>query len=87
MYVILSYLFYTLAVIAGYIAAYDLLLQIFPEYGLLEILVGFVATAMFFPLVPVYSGFTNGDWVLTIICFGSIFLGVILGNQARKNRA
>tara|TARA_X000000368_G_scaffold269700_1_gene213710 strand:+ start:474 stop:737 length:264 start_codon:yes stop_codon:yes gene_type:complete len=87
MYVILSYLFYSLAVIAGYIAAYDLLLQIFPEYGLLEILVGFVATAMFFPLVPVYSGFTNGDWVLTIICFGSIFLGVILGNQARKNRA
>ena len=86
MYVILSYLFYSLAVIAGYIAAYDLLLQIFPEYGLLEILVGFVATAMFFPLVPVYSGFTNGDWVLTIICFGSIFLGVILGNQARKNR-
>ena len=87
MYVILSYLFYSLAVIAGYIAAYDLLLQIFPEYGLLEILVGFVATAMFFPLVPVYSGFTNGDWVLTIICFGSIFMGVILGNQARKNRA
>ena len=87
MYIILSYLFYSLAVIAGYIAAYDLLLQIFPEYGLLEILVGFVATAMFFPLVPVYSGFTNGDWVLTIICFGSIFLGVILGNQARKNRA
>ena len=87
MYTILSYLFYSLAVIAGYIAAYDLLLQIFPEYGLLEILVGFVATAMFFPLVPVYSGFTNGDWVLTIICFGSIFLGVILGNQARKNRA
>ena len=87
MYVILSYLFYSLAVIAGYVAAYDLLLQIFPEYGLLEILVGFVATAMFFPLVPVYSGFTNGDWVLTIICFGSIFLGVILGNQARKNRA
>ena len=87
MYIILSYLFYSLAVIAGYIAAYDLLLQIFPEYGLLEILIGFVATAMFFPLVPVYSGFTNGDWVLTIICFGSIFLGVILGNQARKNRA
>lgn len=58
MYTILSYLFYSLAVIAGYIAAYDLLLQIFPEYGLLEILVGFVATAMFFPLVPVYSGFT-----------------------------
>ncbi len=86
MYTILSYLFYSLAVIAGYIAAYDLLLQIFPEYGLLEILIGFVATAMFFPLVPVYSGFTSGDWVLTMICFGSIFMGVILGNQARKNR-
>tara|TARA_X000000368_G_scaffold364603_1_gene310401 strand:- start:63 stop:326 length:264 start_codon:yes stop_codon:yes gene_type:complete len=87
MYTILKYLFYSLAFIAGYIAAYDLLLQIFPEYGLLELLVGFVATAMFFPLVPVYSGFTSGDWVLAIICFGSIFIGVIFGNLARKNRA
>ena len=86
MYIILKYLFYSLAFIAGYIAAYDLLLQIFPEYGLFELLVGFVATAMFFPLVPVYSGFTTGDWVLAIICFGSIFIGVILGNLARKNR-
>jgi hypothetical protein len=86
MYIILKYLFYSLAFIAGYIAAYDLLLQIFPEYGLFELLVGFVATAMFFPLVPVYSGFTTGDWVLAIICFGSIFIGVILGNLARKTR-
>ena len=85
MYTTLSYIFYSIAVLAGYIAAYELLLQIFPEYGLLEVLVGFVATAMFFPLVPVYSGFTSGDWLLTIICFGSIILGVILGNQARKS--
>jgi hypothetical protein len=41
---------------------------------------------MFFPLVPIYSGFTNGEWMLTIICFGSIFLGVILGNHARRNK-
>tara|TARA_B100001778_G_scaffold276928_1_gene240433 strand:- start:580 stop:843 length:264 start_codon:yes stop_codon:yes gene_type:complete len=86
MYTTFSYIFYSLAVIAGYMAAYDLLIQIFPDFGLLEILVGFVATAMFFPLIPVYAGFTNGEWLLTIICFGSIFLGVILGNHARKNK-
>ena len=71
---------------AGYAAAYELFTQIFPEFGLFEILVGFIATAMFFPLVPLYSGFTNGEWLLTIICFGSIFLGVILGNHARRNK-
>ena len=86
MYAILSYIFYSIAVIAGYMAAYDLLLQIFPDFGLLEILVGFITTAMFFPLVPLYSGLMNGEWILAIICFGSIFVGVILGNQARKNK-
>jgi len=84
MYIIFSYIFYFIAIMAGYAAAYELLTQIFPEFGLFEILVGFIATAMFFPLVPLYSGFTNGEWLLTIICFGSIFLGVILGNHARK---
>ena len=87
MYTTFSYIFYSIAIMAGYLAAYELLLQIFPDYGLLEVLIGFVATAMFFPLVPVYSGFTNGDWLLSIICFGSILLGVILGNQARKNKS
>ena len=86
MYTTFSYIFYSIAIIAGYIAAYNLLLQVFPEFGLLEILIGFVATAMFFPLVPLYSGFTNGEWILAIICFGSIFIGVILGNHARKNK-
>ena len=86
MYIIFSYIFYFIAIIAGYVAAYDLMIQIFPEFGLFEVLVGFIATAMFFPLVPIYSGFTNGEWMLTIICFGFIFLGVILGNQARRNK-
>ena len=86
MYAILSYIFYSVAIMAGYLAAYELLIQIFPNFGLLEILVGFFATAMFFPLVPIYSGFMNGEWILAFICFGSIFLGVILGNQARKNK-
>ena len=86
MYIILSYIFYFIAIITGYIAAYNLLIQIFPEFGIFEVLVGFIATEMFFPLVPIYSGFTNGEWMLTIICFGSIFLGVILGNHARRNK-
>ena len=86
MYTIVSYIFYSIAIVAGSMAAYNLLLQVFPDCGLLEILIGFVATAMFFPLVPLYSGFTNGEWILAIICFGSIFIGVILGNHARKNK-
>ena len=59
MYIILSYIFYFIAIIAGYVAAYDLMIQIFPEFGLFEVLVGFIATAMFFPLVPIYSGFNR----------------------------
>jgi hypothetical protein len=41
---------------------------------------------MFFPLVPLYPGVSSGEWLLAIICYVSIMLGVILGNQARKSK-
>ena len=85
MYKIMSYLFYVVAIIAGYTAAYDLLLQMFPDFGFLELAIGFVATAMFFPLVPLYPWFNSGEWLLALICYACIFIGVALSNQSRKS--
>ncbi len=87
MYTVISYLFYLVAIISGYMAAFDLLIQVFPNYGFLELTAGFFVTAMFFPLVPLYPGVNNGEWLLAIICYGSIMLGVIAANQARKSKA
>ena len=86
MYSILSYFFYIIAIVAGYIAAFDLLIQLFPDYGFIELAGGFFVTAMFFPLVPLYPGIDSGEWFLAIICYSSLFFCVILGNQARKSK-
>ena len=86
MYKIMSYFFYLLAIISGYIAAFDLLVQVFPDYGFFELTAGFFVTAMFFPLVPLYPGINSGEWITAIVCYSSIMLGVILANQARKSK-
>ena len=87
MYTFMSYFFYSGSNFAGYMAAFDLLIQVFPDYGFLELTTGFFVTAMFFPLVPLYPGVNSGEWFLAIICYVSIMFGVIAGNQARKSKA
>jgi len=86
-YTILSYVFYLVAVLAGYSAGYQLLVEMFPNFGFIEIAIGLVGGAMFFPLIPLYPGIANDQWIFAIICYISIFFGVILGNKARKASA
>ena len=81
----LSYIFYFLAVIAGYYASYGLLIQVFPEYGFFHILIGSVVTLMFFPIIPLYPAFTFGNWTPAVICYVSILIGVILSKQSKKS--
>lgn len=87
MYLILSYICYLIAILAGYTAAYGILIQMFPDYGLLELSIGFVGTAMFFPLIPLYPAISSGDWTIAIVCYIFIMFGVILGNYSRKSKA
>jgi len=85
-YSVMSYLFYFIALIAGYAAAYEILLQMFPDYGLIHIVVGGTISLMFFPLIPLYPGIMSGEWTLAILCYIAIFFGVIFGNQARQSK-
>ena len=57
----------------------------FPEYGLFHILIGFIGTAMFFPLIPLYPAINDGEWIYLTLCYLSILFGVILSNKARKS--
>jgi len=84
MYKILSLLFYLVAALSGLAAGYTILIEMFPEYGILHLSIGLAASAMFFPLIPLYPGFAKGQWIYAIICYISIMLGVIVGNKARK---
>ena len=81
---LIGYVFYLVAVVAGYLAAYGILIQVFPDYGILHIIIGGVVSLMFFPLIPLYPGVMLGDWTLALICYISILLGVILTKQGSK---
>ena len=81
---LIGYVCYLVAVVAGYLAAYGILLQVFPDYGILHIIIGGVVSLMFFPLIPLYPGVMLGDWTLALICYISILLGVILTKQGSK---
>ena len=80
---ILSYVFYLVAMLSALSASFEILLQIFPDYGVFHILVGFIGTAMFFPLIPIYPALNDGNWIYLIICYLSILLGVVFSNKAR----
>ena len=82
---VVSYMFYTIAIITSFFASFGILSQTFPEYGIFHILVGFIGTAMFFPLIPIYPLVNNGDWIYLIICYVSILLGVISSNKSRRS--
>ena len=81
---LVGYIFYFVAIVAGYLAAYGILAQVFPDYGILHIIIGSVVSLMFFPLLPLYPGVMLGDWTLAMICYISILLGVILTKQGSK---
>ena len=83
---ILSYLFYLIAILAAFTASFEILVQMFPDYGVFHILVGFIVTAMFFPLVPLYPAIYYGEIIYLVVCYLSILFGVILGNKARMSK-
>ena len=85
-YSILSYIFYFIALVTGYAAAYEILLQMFPDYGFIHIMIGGIVSLMFFPIIPLYPGIMNSEWTLAILCYVAIFFGVIFGNQARRSK-
>ena len=81
---LIGYIFYFVAVVSGYLAAYGILTQVFPDYGLFHIVIGGVVSLMFFPIIPLYPGIMLGDWTLAIVCYFSILIGVILTKQGSK---
>ena len=80
---VLSYASYSVAILSALAAAFEILVQMFPDYGVFHILIGFVGTAMFFPLIPIYPAFNDGNWIYLIVCYLSILLGVVFTNKGR----
>ena len=82
----LSYLFYLIAMLTALFAGFQILNQMFPDYGVFHLIVGLIGTAMFFPLVPIYPAINDGEWIYLITCYFSILLGVISSNKARATK-
>ncbi len=82
---VFSYAFYAISIIIAFFVSFQILNQMFPEYGIFHILIGFIGTAMFFPLIPLYPAVNDGEWSYLILCYICILFGVILSNKARKS--
>ena len=80
---VLSYVFYSVAMLSALAAGFEILVQMFPDYSVFHVLVGFIGTAMFFPLIPIYSALSDDNWIYLIICYLSILLGVVFSNRGR----
>ena len=85
-YKVLSNICYAIGFIAGYIASYQLLLEVYPSYSFdfLNQQYIFLFQLEVFYLLPLYPGLFLGEWTLSIICYGSFVVGIIFGNQSRK---
>ena len=81
---VLSYASYAIAILSALAAGFEILAQMFPDYGVFHILVGFVGTAMFFPLVAIFTVLYDGNWIYLIICYLSILLGIFFSNKGRS---
>ena len=80
---VLSYIFYSIAILSALAAGFEILAQMFPDHGVFHILIGFIGTAMFFPLIPIYPALNDGNWIYLIVCYLSILLGVVFSNKGR----
>ena len=53
-----------------------------PSFFAVANAVGFIGTAMFFPLIPLYPAVNEGEWSYLLLCYACILFGVILSNKA-----
>jgi len=88
-YKILSNICYAIGFIAGFVASFQLLSEVWPYYGFdfLTVIVyaaWFFFTLELFYLLPLYPALFLGEWTLSVICYGSFVIGVVLANQSRK---
>ncbi len=67
-------------------ASFEILVQLFPDYGMFHVLVGLIGSAMFFPLIPIYPVIHNSEWIYLIVCYLSILLGIIFSNKAKVTK-
>ena len=80
----LSYCFYFIGFFAGFMGSYVLLLDVFPDFGIFIFAVWLFLTLEVFYLLPLYPGLFHNEWTLSIICYGSFILGIILSNFSKK---
>lgn len=78
---LLSYLVYWVRGIWGFILC---LKVIYAMWGMIGIVISFFLAPITFVVVPIYHGFTEGDWSIIVISYGGIFVASILNGLHDK---
>jgi hypothetical protein len=72
---LLGTLIYLVCGIWGFILS---LKVIYAMWGIIGVVVSFFLAPITFALVPIYHGFTEGDWSIIVISYGGLLIATIL---------
>jgi hypothetical protein len=72
---LLGTLIYLVCGIWGFILS---LKVIYAMWGVIGVVVSFFLAPITFALVPIYHGFTEGDWSIIVISYGGLLIATIL---------
>jgi|TARA_B110000967_G_scaffold160329_1_gene166199 hypothetical protein len=80
----LSYSLYAIGFILGFVSSYQLLLDVYPGFGIFIFLAWFFFTLELFYIIPLYPAFMLNDWSLAYIIYPAFLLGIIFSNYQRR---
>ena len=76
----LSYLLYAIGFASGFAASYELLMDVYPSFGIFIFLAWFFFTLELFYIIPFYPAFFLNDWSFVLISYPSFILGIIISD-------
>jgi hypothetical protein len=80
----LSYSLYAIGFRVGCVSSYQLLLDVYPGFGVFIFLAWFFFTLELFYIIPLYPALMLNDWSLAYIIYPAFLLGIIFANYQRK---
>ena len=81
---LLTYICYAIGFFVGFAAGHELLLDIYPDYGIFIFLAWFFFMLELFYVIPFYPAFMYGDWTYTYISIPAFLIGIIISNTLVK---
>lgn len=81
---LLTNICYAIGFLVGFAAGHELLIDVYPDYGIFIFLAWFFFMLELFYIIPFYPAFMHGDWTYTYISIPAFLIGIIISNTFVK---